>query len=360
MPAEILKTGLSSSSFPIGRNPKLPFSLSNLPSSRTPTMEFWGAKVKAGKTLKVKPGDNCLIHISQASLGKAKKGVSALLYATVDDKRLLLGTLSQDSFPHINFDHHLLFDKEFELSHSLDRGYVHFIGHQRNKKKKKKRANESSTVSVSFNTGKSVLQPCLQSKTNLKKQKIHKDNSEEIKEMNKSIKELSEAVKTLQQILLTKADLPEEKETPKDKEEEEDSCCFGCKEAKGNNDRTIFVKGFENLRPRNEIKTALSNFFASCGEITRVYVPIECKNRLPLGFAFINLRNGKGNEKALELNGSYMGGRELEVTMASHREEYYGFTDFHGCERCPIFLSPPVYKPSSSSSIIKKRRIYYW
>ncbi|KAG2311152.1 hypothetical protein Bca52824_022709 [Brassica carinata] len=276
-------------------------------------MEFWGVKVKAGKTLKVKPGENCLIHISQASLGNAKKGVSALLYATIDEKKLLLGTLSQ----HITFNH-LFFDKEFELSHSLDRGCVHFIG---NKKKKKK---------------------------------IHKENSEEIKEMNKSIKELSEAVKTLQQIVLRKADLPaEEKETPKKKmEEEEDSCCFGCKEARGNDERTIFVKGFENLRPRNEIKTALSNFFSSCGEITRVYVPIECKNRLPLGFAFINLRNGEGNDKALELNGSYMGGRELEVTMASHRDEFYGFTDFHGCECCPMFLSPLFTTPPRLKSVV--------
>ncbi|KAJ4910926.1 Uncharacterized protein Rs2_05547 [Raphanus sativus] len=111
-------------------------------------MEFWGAKVKAGKTLKVKPGDNCLIHISQASLGKAEKGVSALLYATVDDKKLLLGTVSQD----ISFDH-LLFDREFELSHSLDRGYVHFIGHQRNKKKRRAN-NESSKVSVSVKKSK--------------------------------------------------------------------------------------------------------------------------------------------------------------------------------------------------------------
>ncbi|CAH8362340.1 unnamed protein product [Eruca vesicaria subsp. sativa] len=123
-------------------------------------MEFWGAKVKADKTLK-------------ASLGKAKKGVSGHLYATIDDKKLLLGTLSKDSFPHINFDH-LLFDKEFELSHSLERGYVHFIGHQRNKKK---RANEPSKMPVSFNSGKSVLQPCLESKTNLKKHKIQKQNS---------------------------------------------------------------------------------------------------------------------------------------------------------------------------------------
>ncbi|CAH8362323.1 unnamed protein product [Eruca vesicaria subsp. sativa] len=88
-------------------------------------MEFWGAKVKAGKTLKVNPGENCLIHISKACLGKAKKGVSAHLYATIDDKKLLLGTLSQD----ISFDH-LLFDREFELSHSLDRGSVHFTGYK--------------------------------------------------------------------------------------------------------------------------------------------------------------------------------------------------------------------------------------
>ncbi|KAH0896175.1 hypothetical protein HID58_045743, partial [Brassica napus] len=105
-----------------------------------------GAKVKAGQSLKVKPGENCLIHISQASLGKAENGVSALLYATVDDKKLLLGTLSQD----VSFDH-LLFDREFELSHTLDRGSVNFIGHQRNKKK---RANESSKTPVSFKKSK--------------------------------------------------------------------------------------------------------------------------------------------------------------------------------------------------------------
>lgn len=108
------------------------------------------------------------------------------------------------------------------------------------------------------------------------------------------------------------------------------------------------------MRPRAEIKNALRNFFGSCGEITRVYVPIECRNRVPLGFAFIDLRKGEGNEKALELNGSYMGGKELEVTMASHRDEYYGFTDFHGCERCPVFLDH-IYFPS----LIKHRRSVY-
>ncbi|CAH8362364.1 unnamed protein product [Eruca vesicaria subsp. sativa] len=111
-------------------------------------MEFWGAKVKAGKTLKVKPGENCLIHISQASLSRAKNGISALLYATVDDKKLLIGTVSKD----ISFDH-LLFDREFELSHSLDRGSVNFIGHQE-LRNKKKRANESSKMHVSVKKSK--------------------------------------------------------------------------------------------------------------------------------------------------------------------------------------------------------------
>ncbi|CAG7892107.1 unnamed protein product [Brassica rapa] len=96
-----------------------------------------GAKVKAGRTLKVKPGENCLIHISQASLRKSRRGVSALLYATVDDKKLLLGTLSQD----ISFDH-LLFDREFELSHTLDRGSVHFTGYKSKVSTKSKPASD--------------------------------------------------------------------------------------------------------------------------------------------------------------------------------------------------------------------------
>ncbi|CAN6840714.1 unnamed protein product [Brassica oleracea] len=96
-----------------------------------------GAKVKAGKTLKVKPDEDCLIHISQASLRKSRRGVSALLYATVDDKKLLLGTLSQD----ISFDH-LLFDREFELSHTLERGSVHFTGYKSKVSTKSKPASD--------------------------------------------------------------------------------------------------------------------------------------------------------------------------------------------------------------------------
>ncbi|CAH2072152.1 unnamed protein product [Thlaspi arvense] len=83
-----------------------------------------GAEVKAGKPLTLKPDQDCLIHVSQASLDEGKRGESALLYVTVDGKKLVIGTLSQGNIPQISFD--LVFEKEFELSHSLERGSVQF------------------------------------------------------------------------------------------------------------------------------------------------------------------------------------------------------------------------------------------
>ena len=46
---------------------------------------------------------------------------------TVDGKKLVIGTLVQDTIPQISFD--LVFEKEFELSHS-SKGSVHFIGYK--------------------------------------------------------------------------------------------------------------------------------------------------------------------------------------------------------------------------------------
>ncbi|XP_010433383.1 PREDICTED: nucleolin 2-like [Camelina sativa] len=199
----------------------------------------------------------------------------------------------------------------------------------------------------------------------LKKPKIHKEKSQEnnedekiiskdasiiqdIKKLTKSIKELSKTVKKLQEILLTKADLLDqvslkEKETPKKKEEEIVTCGFDCKEFKGNNFNTIFVKGFQQSQTRDDIKDALTTIFSSFGVVTRVFVPIECKTRVPLGFAFINLRGGEGNDKALELNGRRMGGRELEVTIARETDEFYAYPGFNGCGRCIRFISPEYY-----------------
>ncbi|KAJ0263332.1 RNA recognition motif domain-containing protein [Hirschfeldia incana] len=151
-------------------------------------------------------------------------------------------------------------------------------------------------------TGETVLQPCSSSKRNLKRQKIHKES---------------------------KANLKKQKETEREKE---DSCCYGCEEATGNSLDTIFVKGFQHLRPRDEIKNELSNIFGSCGKVIRVFVPMQCGTCVPLGFAFIDYSNGE--DDALKLNGTYMGGRKLEVKMATDSAEYYGFVNFTGCDLC--------------------------
>ncbi|KAL0720832.1 hypothetical protein Bca4012_035431 [Brassica carinata] len=127
----------------------------------------------------------------------------------------------------------------------------------------------------------------------------------------------------------------------KQKQEEETTekkkkCCFGTKDAKGNDERTIFVSGFDTSGSRDEIRSALAKHFSSCGELTRVFVSIECKTGVSRGYAFINLKQRGGDEveAALTLNGSDLGGRKLLVTMAKRREEYYGHANFKGCEIC--------------------------
>ncbi|KAF8089909.1 hypothetical protein N665_0494s0014 [Sinapis alba] len=125
----------------------------------------------------------------------------------------------------------------------------------------------------------------------------------------------------------------------KQKQEEETTekkkqCCFDTKDADGNNDRTIFVTDFDTSGSRDEIRSALAKHFSSCGELTRVFVPIECETGVSRGYAFINLKTRDEFEAALTLDGSDLGGRKLLVIKAKKREEYYGYGDFKGCEIC--------------------------
>ncbi|GMY25120.1 histone deacetylase HDT1-like [Fagus crenata] len=86
-------------------------------------MEFWGAKVKSGEPLEVDPGDGCLLHLSQACLGEAKKdrgNESICLFVKVGKQKLVLGTLSSEKFPQLSFD--LMFEKRFVLSHNSKNG----------------------------------------------------------------------------------------------------------------------------------------------------------------------------------------------------------------------------------------------
>ncbi|KAK0585284.1 hypothetical protein LWI29_026240 [Acer saccharum] len=93
------------------------------------SMEFWGVEVKSGQPLKINPGDNKIVHLSQASLGEVKKGSEPVcLYIKVNDKKLVLGTLSAEKFPQLSFD--LVVEKEFELSHNWKIGSIYFTGYK--------------------------------------------------------------------------------------------------------------------------------------------------------------------------------------------------------------------------------------
>ncbi|CAK8534828.1 unnamed protein product [Lathyrus sativus] len=94
-------------------------------------MEFWGAEVKVGESVKVDPHQfEARIHLSQAALGESKKDKAnehVVLYLKVGDQKLVLGTLNREKIPQTTLE--LVLDKEFELSHSSKTSSVHFCGY---------------------------------------------------------------------------------------------------------------------------------------------------------------------------------------------------------------------------------------
>lgn len=50
------------------------------------------------------------------------------MFVKIDGKKLAIGTLSTDKFPQIQFD--LVFEKDFELSHSSKSSSVFFSGYK--------------------------------------------------------------------------------------------------------------------------------------------------------------------------------------------------------------------------------------
>ncbi|CAL5182991.1 unnamed protein product [Lathyrus oleraceus] len=95
-------------------------------------MEFWGAEVKVGESVKVDPQEfEACIHLSQAALGESKKDKAnepVVIYLKVGDQKLVLGTLNREKIPQTTLE--LVLDKEFELSHSSKTSSVHFCGYK--------------------------------------------------------------------------------------------------------------------------------------------------------------------------------------------------------------------------------------
>ncbi|KAF3583919.1 hypothetical protein F2Q69_00029469 [Brassica cretica] len=79
----------------------------------------------------------------------------------------------------------------------------------------------------------------------------------------------------------------------------------------GGGGQSIFVKGFDSSLPEEDIKSALSAHFASCGDITRVSVPCDRETGASKGIAYLDFKDG--TDKAFELNGSDMGGWSIVV-----------------------------------------------
>lgn len=94
-------------------------------------MQFWGVEVKNGGSVKVQPGDDKVVHLSQACFGDIKKDKGSefvRVFAQKDGQKFVIGILSLEKFPHINLD--LVFEDEFELSHDWKHGSVHFAGYK--------------------------------------------------------------------------------------------------------------------------------------------------------------------------------------------------------------------------------------
>lgn len=114
----------------------------------------------------------------------------------------------------------------------------------------------------------------------------------------------------------------------------------------------ICVKGFDASIAKDDIKTALSNHFGSCGVITYVFVPTLHGTGASRGFVIAWLvppilklntnwlflyrfahisMTARDEDKALALDGSLLGGRMLEVRMAT-----FGHPHNRGCKTCPL------------------------
>ncbi|KFK30438.1 hypothetical protein AALP_AA7G261100 [Arabis alpina] len=163
-----------------------------------------------------------------------------------------------------------------------------------------------------------------------KRKNRKESNGEEITALNKKVDEIGNSLNELVGIVKK----PEKNSdiSSKEKETPEYVCLFESRDLDMQNCRTIFVRGFDYSFPIDDIKSTLTKHFSSRGKVSSVFIPYECLTGSPLGFGFINMIGDA--DKALTLNGSLLGGKWLEVARATRRAEYYGYTNFSGCERC--------------------------
>ncbi|XP_013584992.1 PREDICTED: nucleolin 2-like [Brassica oleracea var. oleracea] len=84
--------------------------------------------------------------------------------------------------------------------------------------------------------------------------------------------------------------------------------------------KTIFVTGFNKSLSEDEMKTSLRAHFSDCGEIKRISLPYYQETGDSKGVAYLDFSED-GFNKAMELNESELGGRNIVVIEARPKEK---------------------------------------
>ncbi|KFK30987.1 hypothetical protein AALP_AA6G054000 [Arabis alpina] len=96
---------------------------------------------------------------------------------------------------------------------------------------------------------------------------------------------------------------------------------------------SICVNGLDASLSKDDIKTALRNHFGSCGVVEDIFVPTVFETGATRGgCAHIDMRAGD-EDKALTLDGSFLGGRRLHVRIAT-----FGQPINSSCKTCPLVI----------------------
>lgn len=79
----------------------------------------------------------------------------------------------------------------------------------------------------------------------------------------------------------------------------------------------LFVGGI----PYRVTDAELEEHFSAAGDVVSVFIPTDRETHRPRGFAFVEMSDEAGAEKAIEMfNDTDMGGRQIVVNMARPAE----------------------------------------
>ncbi|KAL2644559.1 hypothetical protein R1flu_012146 [Riccia fluitans] len=90
----------------------------------------------------------------------------------------------------------------------------------------------------------------------------------------------------------------------------------GGNRSRGDNDKTAFVRGFNNSERADTIQRRLANHFADCGEVVSVRVPTDRSGGGVKGIAFVEFKERISLLSALQKDGSDLEGFILSVNQA--------------------------------------------